>query len=138
MNYEMILKVADCIEATPAQFDVDFFQNDTYCGTTYCIGGWAEVIRRVELDLSPAGRVDSIQSQRALDLTDVEADELFYGNSRGFWQEAMGLPPHGTGVSNFMNANLAMVVETLRKLGRKEIFLPTEEERAAFENEEAL
>lgn len=41
MNKELLLKVADAIEANPAHFDMDDFFQNTECGTTACIAGWA-------------------------------------------------------------------------------------------------
>jgi hypothetical protein len=39
MNKELLLKVADAIEANPKHFDMDDFLDE--CGTTACIAGWS-------------------------------------------------------------------------------------------------
>jgi hypothetical protein len=39
MNKELLLKVADAIEANPEHFDIENWFN--MCGTTACIVGWA-------------------------------------------------------------------------------------------------
>lgn len=41
MNKDLLLKVADAIEANPEHFDMENWFQDTACGTAACIGGWA-------------------------------------------------------------------------------------------------
>lgn len=44
MNKELLLKVADAIEANPEHFDMNAWAEETpSCGTTACIVGWALV-----------------------------------------------------------------------------------------------
>lgn len=44
MNVELLLKIAEVIQAKPDEFDIDQWHSHGTCNTTHCIGGWSQVI----------------------------------------------------------------------------------------------
>lgn len=108
MNKELLLKVADAIEKYPELYDQETYGDvevdDTSCGTTACIAGWAcalegyyptiatlsdgEVIfgydNVAKEPWTPFSKgVDShVTAQQLLELSENEADVLFGGGWR--------------------------------------------------------
>ena len=91
MNIPLLRKVQTAITMEPSMFDMDNFfgsSEESPCGTTCCIGGWAVTLahtvhinpvegRRYRETLScSCGE----QARLDLDLTQSQADELFYLN----------------------------------------------------------
>lgn len=61
----LLRQIKEKILADPASFNMCFFQKKTQCGTTYCIGGWAE-------------KLSGINGWEALGLSFDESGRLFY------------------------------------------------------------
>lgn len=100
MNTDLLLKIAESIEAQPDKFDLNYFYYTPYfntspataeeflegsCGTTACVAGWAVVcaglpIKSSFLDAEADG-------QTLLGLTDKQARRLFYANDDSVWWE---------------------------------------------------
>jgi len=90
VNVENILKVADAIEKHSIPdlgfnmsyaFDAVGPEDDRSghsCGTVACIGGWTNVV------LAKSGNLPIAAAQRRLELTDRQADALFY--PLGYWR----------------------------------------------------
>ena len=71
MNTALLLKVKEKILAHPEKFDMRYFENETPCGTTFCIGGWAVILSREEGTLKCLEEFNSIEAiaRRVLDLS---------------------------------------------------------------------
>jgi hypothetical protein len=98
MNTDLLLEIAEAIEAQPDHFDMTEFLNwdptwaqphpprsreefDRGCGTTACVAGWACVLNGIfNGALWDTGR-------KLLDLTYAEASRLFYCHSISVWWE---------------------------------------------------
>lgn len=65
MNVRLLRRIAKVIQEKPREFDMRTFHNQKDCGTTHCIGGWAEAL---------TGK----NPIEALGLTGDESDRLFY------------------------------------------------------------
>lgn len=89
MNKELLKQVRDAILQNETRFDmcdfIDWPSSDLSdeelikdCKTTFCIAGWAVKLTQEKLDLLDFGHIGG---RRALDLTDDEANKLFYHGS---------------------------------------------------------
>lgn len=65
MNVELLRKIAAVIQEKPELFDMQYFNWRNSCGTSHCIGGWAE-------DMT------GLPMQEALNISNLEARRLFY------------------------------------------------------------
>jgi hypothetical protein len=72
VNIPLLEKIAEIIIAEPENFDMGHF----HCGTSHCIGGWAEILTGTPNYESPSYHV----GQAALELTDAQAYALFYSS----------------------------------------------------------
>lgn len=94
MNTELLLKVRDAILAEPLKFDMrDWLaqSENSPCGTTACIAGWAASIHLGHEKLSETARLfnsndsdDEFFPEEYLDIGPFEQDILFYKSN---WPE---------------------------------------------------
>lgn len=97
MNKDLLLEIADAIEAYPDKFNLNYFifapaLNDEtpttpqmfhgQCRTTACVAGWACVIGDGKWNST-----DDIEAeaQHLLDLTDAEGHALFFASGDSIW-----------------------------------------------------
>lgn len=74
MNVRLLRRIAKVIQEKPELFNMLHFKIQTDCGTSHCIGGWAEHFTGKE-------------ATEALDLTYDQAERLFYvsAGSKPLW-----------------------------------------------------
>lgn len=77
MNVELLEKIAEVIVNDPAHFDMNYFTHETACGTTHCIGGWAETISGVH-------DYEDYSGATALEMDGDQASRLFFADE---WPE---------------------------------------------------
>lgn len=102
MNTELLLRVADHIEAFPESFDLGWWAAPTtesnhpenVCDTVGCVAGWAAMLADPLLRVSIAsGEIDpdliefSPEARKHLEIDDQEADTLFVSNR--WWAHMM-------------------------------------------------
>lgn len=82
MNVELLRKIAAVIQEKPAEFDMLNFTAITECGTSHCIGGWAEKL--TGMPMRKALGIDYDQAQRLFYIEgDYEDDDS--GEEIGGW-----------------------------------------------------
>jgi hypothetical protein len=94
-NQELAKTVLDHILAHPGQHNQGFWGQRTECGTTMCVAGWTCELAGERLVWEPNrsyaydsegvwytknGEYIPVRAAKLLDLTDYEADTLFYTN----------------------------------------------------------
>lgn len=105
MNVELLLAIADMIEAEPKHWDLsDFLRVDWHatswrekqsltanefyvrCDTAACVAGWATILASEPED--KIGSLDFLAlGRRALEITAAEANRLFYASRHSVWTD---------------------------------------------------
>lgn len=81
MNTELAYRVLDHIKQHPMQWDQGNWVGKNECGATACFAGWCVVLTHGEWKLSSGEVYIPDEAQELLDLSDMEADNLFDGNN---------------------------------------------------------
>lgn len=74
MNKELMRKILTQIEETPEKWNQRTWSNNTACGTTLCVAGWACVLSGYRL-ISPQEDVPAAEDY--VRRSDVRSDEMF-------------------------------------------------------------
>lgn len=87
VNTELLLKIYDKVSAEPEAWDQGNWGQQTECGTTYCIAGWACVLSGLDVQFTCAPGIAAVRAGglpvafRAADLLNLDeyqAYDLFY------------------------------------------------------------